>query len=68
MMDWAKVVVHLQKMSGRHLVAADRHPDPEYRQEHKSRAVLADLLSEAFMSGLSDEDMRRLPALQDSDK
>ena len=65
-MNWAKVVHRLGEMHGRHLVAADSHPDPHYRDEHRRRATMADVLQEALLSGLSADELADLENLNES--
>lgn len=65
-MNWAKVVHHLGKMNGRHLAVAAKHHDPSYRDEHQRRAIMADVLQEALLSGLSPDDLADLAKLNES--
>jgi hypothetical protein len=66
-MDWVKVTVKLGRMRGTHLVQAEQHTDPYYQQEHRQRAMMADVLQEALMAGLTEEDRTRFEDLDNAD-
>ena len=67
-MNWVEVVFHLGEMRGRHQLEADGRHDPDEQMEHRNRAVMADVLQEALVAGLSDEELAELAKLNEPEK